>query len=650
MKMTKNPWFWLALSVLICFIGSFGANRVQSANGSIEISPLRLQTDEGQIQLLLYKPKTATVNNPAPAVIVCSGMEDNLQKQADYAVELARRGCVVIAMDQACHGNTDEFNSIYWVQNDAGQYYNITSGEFVDNQADATRFNAHGMIDVVEYVWKFMGFVDRSRIGVTGHSQGGVNSTRTVRYYHYQGTVGDGINKISALFSQSCNERINPGEMDGIDAGYVVGYVDEIFVGSLNREMPNGINTMQELLQYHANELVSNNSMYALTPDKVRNVNYKMGTYVYDANGNIRVFNINPGDHCVQHWYTHAIENAITFFMASFKMNPSIPSTNQVWQLKETFNGIGLIGFFMFVVAICGVLLRTPFFRTLQADEKAVAVAMQEKPKTTLEYVIYIAGLIILGFLPGYLFQDLMAKSWVNSSETFPLPTLNQYTQFVIVIAGIILAYLLVIHFVFNRKKGYTWQTYGLSLRRDGDTAKDIVVNALKTVLLGLIVVVSTYSIIFISVGIFNVDYRFFELGINTFTHQRISHITPYILFWLIWSFALAIAVNFNFRKGWNEWVVLAVTTVVNAVGLGVMLIPYFVTFYQNGRPYNYEKGIGSIFRLFPMIPIIIFVTILSRRIYKKTGNVYLTTIVNGLLVLVATLSNVAVTFYFIRA
>lgn len=32
-------------------------------------------------------------------------MCDNLQKQADYAVELSRRGCVVVAMDQVYHGN-----------------------------------------------------------------------------------------------------------------------------------------------------------------------------------------------------------------------------------------------------------------------------------------------------------------------------------------------------------------------------------------------------------------------------------------------------------------------------------------------------------------------------------------------------------------
>lgn len=637
----RKPHFWVAIALILCLIGSFGAYFVQSSWGSIEIRQNTLESNNGPINLLVYKPKTATVENPAPCVIVCSGMEDNLQKQADYATELARRGCVVVAMDQVCHGNTGEFDAVRYITNDEGQYYNVETESFVDSVEEATRFNAHGMIDVVEYIWANMGFVDHDLIGVTGHSQGGVNSTRTMRYYHYQETVLGNENKIHAMFSQSCNEATLPGEMDGVDVGYIVGIVDEIFYGSLERELERGITTMPDLLQYHANDLIANNAMYWAEPADVADVNYEMGTYVYDDNGNIRVFNTNSGDHCVQHWSADAIECATKFFMESFDMDPGIANSSQVWQIKEFFNGVGLVGFFMFACAFAGLLLTTKFFSSLKATEESLAAATLKTPKSPKDIIIYIAGIIILGFLPGLLFPQLFSATWLASSDLFPMNTFNKFTMFVFAAGLICIAYVAVVNLIFYRKEGYTPRSFGVSIS-GGDKA-NLVSNIVKTIILGVVVVAATYALVFISTGVLNTDYRFFELGINVFTVHKFSHFPGYIIFWLVWAAGVTLAVNTNFRSGISEKLALGVTVLANCIGLGILLIPYFVSFYATGNP-----GPNlSLYRLFPMIPCMAIATILARRLYKKTGNIWLATLIIGLLISLATLSNSAATFYF---
>ncbi|MBQ6214851.1 MAG: hypothetical protein IJJ67_05475 [Oscillospiraceae bacterium] len=640
--MKKSAKFWLVIALCLCLIGTLGASFVQSSGGKVEIRQQTLETPYGPLNILIYKPKTATVDNPAPGVVVCSGMCDNLQKQADYAVELSRRGCVVVAMDQVYHGNSGEFATEQYVTNDEGRYFDVKTQSFVDSKADATNFQSHGMIEVVEYMYNCMGYVDKDRIGCTGHSQGGVNATRTMRFYHYQGTVGDGINKIHAMFSQSCNEATLPGEMDGVDVGYIIGQNDEIFLFTYYAQLGKGLNSIPEVLEWHKNELMTNEAMYYAEPADVKDSGVSYSEYVYNKDGDIRVFNTNSGDHCVQHWSPSAIAYGTDLFMRSFDMNPGIEPTKQVWQIKEFFNGVGLLGFFMFIGAFAGVMIQTPFFKTLAVSEETVEERKFEKPSTTVEKVVYWAGIIILGFLPGFLFPTLMGQSWMTNNMAFSDQTMSQFTQFVFGTGLIMIAFVILVYFVFFRKKA-TAANFGLSFKGEADSDESVLVKICKTILLALIVCVVSYSIVFISVGLFNVDYRFFEMGVCTFTWQKFSHYFAYIIFWLVWAAGVALAGNLNYRKGMNERAVMAITSVINAVGLGVLLIPYYTSFARNGLP---AKDYGDIYRTFPMIPTIAIVTLLSRRLYKKTGNIWLSTLIVGLMICLITLANLA-TFHF---
>ena len=64
--------------------------------GKVELTRMTLTSADGdEISAMLYKPKTATPDNPAPAVLYAHGGSDMLEQGGTYALELARRGYVV---------------------------------------------------------------------------------------------------------------------------------------------------------------------------------------------------------------------------------------------------------------------------------------------------------------------------------------------------------------------------------------------------------------------------------------------------------------------------------------------------------------------------------------------------------------------------
>ena len=54
----------------------------------------------------LYTPKTATAETPAPGVLLLHGYQNDHETCAAYAIQLARRGAVVLCLDEFGHGST----------------------------------------------------------------------------------------------------------------------------------------------------------------------------------------------------------------------------------------------------------------------------------------------------------------------------------------------------------------------------------------------------------------------------------------------------------------------------------------------------------------------------------------------------------------
>jgi pimeloyl-ACP methyl ester carboxylesterase len=114
-------------------------------SGGIQIRDVRFAGAKGNIMsALLYVPPNATAQTPAPGVLAVHGYINSRETQDGFAIEFARRGYVVLALDQTGHG-------------------------YSDPPAFA---NGFGGPDGLAHL-RSLDIVDKHNVGLEGHSMGG---------------------------------------------------------------------------------------------------------------------------------------------------------------------------------------------------------------------------------------------------------------------------------------------------------------------------------------------------------------------------------------------------------------------------------------------------------------------------------------------
>ena len=113
MRTKRTKWAVLLGLLLICaFVALTIANGIQTDHGNIVVTEgvIDAYRSEGGAEHLgmltykLYTPRTATAENKAPGVLLLHGYQNDRETNAAYAIELARRGVVVLSLDEYGHG------------------------------------------------------------------------------------------------------------------------------------------------------------------------------------------------------------------------------------------------------------------------------------------------------------------------------------------------------------------------------------------------------------------------------------------------------------------------------------------------------------------------------------------------------------------
>lgn len=105
----KNKKFSVILCVCFVLVASVFmaiANNIQRNNNTIEIIDGKIEDDRGYLTYKLYKPIEASSNNKAPGVLLLHGYQNDHETCAAYAIELAKRGAVVLCLDEYGHGSS----------------------------------------------------------------------------------------------------------------------------------------------------------------------------------------------------------------------------------------------------------------------------------------------------------------------------------------------------------------------------------------------------------------------------------------------------------------------------------------------------------------------------------------------------------------
>ena len=82
------------------------ADKIQKDEGNVELIDGTINLPEGKLTYKLYKPANASASNKAPAVLLLHGYQNDHETCAAYAIELARRGAVVMCLDEYGHGSS----------------------------------------------------------------------------------------------------------------------------------------------------------------------------------------------------------------------------------------------------------------------------------------------------------------------------------------------------------------------------------------------------------------------------------------------------------------------------------------------------------------------------------------------------------------
>jgi pimeloyl-ACP methyl ester carboxylesterase len=304
----------LAIGVLLVGIGAFIADRVQTAGGTIAIDDVQFLGSNGnRLAGLLYVPPGASAEQRAPGILAVHGYINSRETQSGFAIEFARRGYVVLALDQTGHGLSEP----------------------------PAFGHGFGGVDGLAHL-RGLPMVDADNIGLEGHSMGGwaVLAAAAAVPDGYRAMVLEGSS--TGSFGAPDGTPTFPRNVAVVFSTY-----DEF--SDLMWGVPTGAAVadsakLQKLFGTTA----------AVTPGRI---------YGDPAAGTARVLYVPAVTHPGDHLSTAAIRAAVRWFARTLRGGGPLPARDQVWYWKEVGTLIALIGMVLAVIGAGLTLLRLRRFR-----------------------------------------------------------------------------------------------------------------------------------------------------------------------------------------------------------------------------------------------------------------------------------------------
>lgn len=395
------------LGAALVLVGGFFANLVQTDGGRVAVRDLRFAGSNGTVMsALLYVPKTATAKTPAPGILAVHGYINSRETQDGFAIEFARRGYVVLALDQTGHG-------------------------YSDPPAFANGFGGPDGLACL----RSLDIVDKDNIGMEGHSMGGwtILAAAATMPEAYKSMVLEGSSTGSGFAAEGSPTWPR-------NLAVVFSKHDEF--APLMWQVPRGSDAPNSpKLQ----------KVFGLDgPIEVGKV------YGDPAAGTARALfqpnTTHPGDHIS----TAAIGDAVSWFASTLQGGKAIPASDQIWYWKELLTFVAFIGFILIVLGAGASLLGSASFAGL-------AKPLPEN-KSAKGWGLWLGALIgaalsVLSFFPFFKLGALL-----KPSALWPQSITNQVIVWALLNGAIVLTLFLLWHFLSNRRKGAKAENYGLVL------------------------------------------------------------------------------------------------------------------------------------------------------------------------------------------
>lgn len=644
LRKNKKSLLMLVIVLAVILVSSFFASMIQSAGFSVTVTDIRNESNSGKlyeedgitevagqtvrgevVSGILFMPNDASASNKLPAVVMTHGYLNNRELQLQNAIELARRGFIVLTMDREGHGNY----------------------EFVDGSDTYT-----SLYNAVKYVYN-LPEVDKSRVGVTGHSMGGCATAMAL-----SSDLATGGRIISAGLMQGWSSFMGAGA--NVSVGNLKAMDDEFFYQSKFADGTASI--CREYL--HSKDAASFVGVtgYGSTKDAINIQNdgiyiggelttVKEGT---QAPAPFRVIYENNEIHPLNHFSTASAADVVNFFYTAFGTpdgHDYIASGNQIWWIKEAFSTIGLAAFFVLIFPVVSLLLTLPCFASLRKKEELDLDADLPSIKkgglcgitsTVTYFASGLACMLFGGFILNKAYLEWGPRIFPQGTY-FPQDTTGSVAGWAVICAAFGLTVMGVMWLVkaIVAKVASSKGKETLAVGNPFACAKIGIADFLKTIFLAIVVIALLYLVVFINWEIWVVDFRIWTFDVKPFMIEIVPAISRYIP-WFFAYYAVSAIGNAGYRlKDLPEWATIAINAFFNAAGVLLVILIQYITFRSTGVLWQGDMALGYIV-VFPMVAVLAIATIISRIIYKKTGNIWLGAMINAILFTIITCANTA--------
>ena len=596
---------FIGLCLAVVLISSALSSQIQSAWGKVRVTSIQLPTQNGQwVVADLFRPLTATGKNPAPAVVVVPGFQRSKETQANISLELARRGIVVIAIDPYAQG--------------------FSSASLSTRSATE---EGYGMFAVVDYLTDTdnLNYIDKSRIGVTGHSAGGNAAIQAASHFGLEGLQKSKPSKVQSAYISGYILSLKKKVLQEVQSnlGISYGLYDE---GAFRNENKNAdLRKAPEAIRF-----VQSGQRDGDTPVTEVELDHEYGE---SSLRNLRVVHNEPVLHPFQPYSTIATTHQLEFFNKVFGLQDALSGKDQIWFWKELTSLCAFVASMVALVPLTRILLtEIPFFHPLLHTVPEA----QPRPRGKARWIFWVL------FLTGALFAcfsyipltELSQKLFVEATgrqQTWFFPQRMNNGVMLWALANGFVGFSLFFLGLKLQGKPIGREALGLDIQRG---------EIFRALLLALVVFFSFFGLLFVIYTLFHVDYRFLFLGVRLFQPPLLLLMLVYAPFFFVFFASNSVRANLSLRfSDTPQWRSLLLAGIGNSLGLLLILLVQYATFAMTGTV-RWTEGWLYVNLLFAIVPTMFILPYFHRYFYLMTGRTLVGPLITCLIFIMILLSN----------
>lgn len=628
---------WIACLAVMLIAMSLAA-AYQSDFGGVEVTRgAYVAEDGGVITYKLYRPAAATEENPAPAVLLMHGYQNDKDTSGSYALELARRGIVALAIDSYGHGGTTigmlargytHHKLPNWdkIVNGPERFLlmmNFNTNDFFTNLADVPgdTLGDTSMGGRTMYAYlASLPFVDEENLGVTGHSMGTWSSWSVASSFPNHKAI---VLQCGQLFPKSYydSEEISFNNVLLLQARY-----DEF-------------NCFLDYSESIPDDLVDTELRYKEFANQDGPIEWNT-TYGSFSDGSARRMElITNANHRLTTINSHAIATAADWFEQAFGMDASISSADQTALAKETLTLAATLAALASMLPLLLLLLKTKFFAPC-------AQPLPDRPQTLMPrkkwWRATLTAVVISGLT--YPFFTQLGHGLVPLPESvFRIPIGDGVITWFVLLA--LIAFFMLRYWFrrgAGRREGATLYDLGLASEAAPNKLPWKIIG--RSALLAVVLVATVYAYAAAFSAAFNLDFRFIWPLLKPFTRQRFLQFFVYLPFYLVFFLINGGAKLYGQMRlpkcrtnaaTQLVWWLKGCLVMIGGLLLVCLIeyVPYFAGIGP-GMDLLFTSTFGGPFISFliVIIPQFIIFFFLSTYAFRKTGRVYVGSVMLALL------------------